>query len=205
MFDEAFRRRFERAATPAARSLARRGLTPNAVTAAAFAVSLGAAGLIALGAPRLGFAVWLLSRVGDGLDGVIARVSGRGSSFGGYLDITLDMTAYSAMVLGFAALYPSYGMAWAAVLTGYVLAITSTLALASAAEREQRLMSATNRGYQFTRGLAEAGETTCVYGFWAFVPSWIGPVAWVWCVLLLATGVMRSRLAWRHLQRQPPS
>jgi len=202
VFDEAFRTRFERAAAPAARSLARRGLTPNAVTASAFVISLCAAGLVAMGAPRLGFAVWLLSRVGDGLDGVIARVSGRGSPFGGYLDITLDMAGYSAMVLGFAVLYPAHGLAWATVVTGYVIAITSTLALASAAERQQRLVSGTNRGYQFTRGLAEAGETTVVYGLWAFVPAWIGPVAWIWCVLLLATGVMRSRLAWRDLGRR---
>ncbi len=205
MFDEAFRRRFERAATPVARGLARRGLTPDAVTAAAFMAALCAAGLVAFGAPRLGFAVWLLSRVGDGIDGVIARVSGRVSPFGGYLDITLDMAGYSAMVLGFAILHPAHGLAWAAVLAGYVLAITSTLALASAAEREQRRVSATNRGYQFTRGLAEAGETTCVYGLWAFVPSWIGPIAWIWCALLVATGLMRSRLAWRDLRRTPPS
>lgn len=205
MFDELVRVRFERVSAPAARGLARLGVSPTGMTAAAFVVSLAAAAVVGAGWPRLGFALWVLSRVGDGLDGVLARVSNRKTPFGGYLDITLDMTAYSAMVLGFAVLHPAHGLLWAAVLAGYVIAITTTLALASAAERAGRPVSATNRTFQFTSGLAEAGETSFVYGAWVFLPGWVGPLGWLWVGILVMTGVQRSWLAWRTLHEGPSS
>lgn len=204
MFDEIVRVRFERVSGPAAQGLARLGVSPTAMTFAAFIVALAAAAVVALGWPRTGFALWILSRIGDGLDGVLARVSNRKSAFGGYLDITLDMTAYSAMVLGFAVLYPSHGIVWAAILAGYVIAITTTLALASAAERGGHALSTTNRTFQFTSGLAEAGETSFVYGVWAFLPGLVAPLAWLWCGILVATGIQRSWLAWRSLSGAPP-
>src|SRR5262245_20914313 len=102
MLDEPFRARFAEAARPLARALAAAGVTANHVTVGAFVVAIAAAVALATGRPRLGLLLWLFSRVGDGLDGVIAREGRTGSPFGGYLDITLDMAAYSAMVIAFA-------------------------------------------------------------------------------------------------------
>ncbi|MEO7133029.1 MAG: CDP-alcohol phosphatidyltransferase family protein, partial [Vicinamibacterales bacterium] len=144
MFDEAFRARFAPASRPVARILLRAGVTANHVTIAAFALAVVAAAMVAGDRPCVGLALWLLSRIGDGLDGVVAREGGLPSSFGGFLDITLDMAAYALMVLGFAALYPEYAVAWAAVLAGYVLVITTTLALSAAATAAARVVSATD-------------------------------------------------------------
>jgi phosphatidylglycerophosphate synthase len=138
--------------------------------------------------------------VGDGLDGALARVTGSTSPFGGFLDITLDMAAYSAMVIGFASLYPQFAVSWTLVLTGYVLAITTTLALSDAARAAERRVSGTDRTFQFTPGITEAGETTVAYIVWALWPEhlawWLG----IWIVALAATGVQRTHLAWRVLR-----
>ena len=88
---------------------------------------------------------------------------------------------------------------WQAILVGYVLAITTTLALSSAAERAARTVAAGDRTFQFTRGLAEAGETTIVYVLWILMPSHVALVGWAWCGLLLATALQRSWMAWRFL------
>ena len=61
MFDERVRSVLPRAVMPIAGVLARAGVSPNAVSAAAFIVSLAAAGLVAAGHPRAGIAVWLVS------------------------------------------------------------------------------------------------------------------------------------------------
>jgi phosphatidylglycerophosphate synthase len=45
-------------------------------------------------------ALIIISRIGDGLDGSVARASAR-TDFGGYLDITLDFVFYGAIPLGF--------------------------------------------------------------------------------------------------------
>lgn len=200
MFDERVRAVLPRTVGPLVRLLARTGVSPNAVSVASFAVSLAAAVLIAFGRPWAGMAVWIVSRAGDALDGILARETGRSSAFGGYLDITLDMAAYSAMVLGFAWAHPDLGIAWAAVLAGYTLAITTTLALSNAAAAMGRSVSGTDRTFQFTTGIAEAGETSAMYVLWVTLPAWLSVLVWLWVALVYLTVVQRSRLAWRVLR-----
>jgi phosphatidylglycerophosphate synthase len=200
VFDEIVRRRLAPALAPAAVRLGRLGVTPNQVTVVTFVVAAFGAALIAAGLTGAGVALWLLSRVGDGLDGVIAREMKQSSSRGGYLDITLDMAAYSLMVIGFAAARPELGIVWPMILLGYVLAITTTLALAAAAERVRRTVSGTDRTFQFTPALAEAGETTIVYVLWYLFPTYVGPIAWVWSGVLILSAIQRSILAWRWLR-----
>lgn len=199
MFDDVVRPLFARVAAPASLALARAGVTPSIVTWAGFILALCAAVAVAAGHPLTGLAFWLPSRVADGFDGVLARATRQQTAFGGYLDITLDMAAYSAMVVAFALLHPAYHALWVAVLAGYVLNITTTLALAAAAAEAHTVLAPGNRSFQFTRGLAEAGEASVVYVLWALVPGAIGLVGWTWCALLAATIVQRTWLAWRRL------
>lgn len=199
MFDELVRARFDAAAGPLARACMAKRVTPLAITWTGLAIAIGASVAIAFGYPLSGLALWLASRIADGLDGVVARQGHTASAFGGFMDITLDMAAYSAMIVGFAVAHPEYAVLWATTLAGYILAVTTTLALAAAAEKQGRLVAPGNRTFQFTRGLAEAGETTVVYAVWCFWPQAIVPVGWAWCALLLASAVERGWLARRAL------
>lgn len=199
MFDESFRQRFQVVLRPIAMQVARSGITPNGVTIVTFTVAVVAALCIAFVHPVVGMAVWLVSRIGDGLDGTLARVTGRTSAFGGVLDITLDMAAYAAIVLAFSYVHPDHAMAWNAVLAGYVLVITTTLALSDAARAAGRSVSDTNRTFQFTPGITEAGETNVIYVVWALWPSAIGWTVWIWVAALVATSAQRLALARRAL------
>ena len=106
MLDEPFRKWMSRTAAAPARVLWRLGATPNQVTVGALIVGLGASVVIGFGAFRVGLALWLASRMLDGYDGILARLSGQESLLGGFLDITCDMLAYSAMAVGFAVAMP---------------------------------------------------------------------------------------------------
>lgn len=199
MIDEPFRRRFAGvAAAPVAR-MARSGITPDALTWTGLGVALVAAWLVARGQPLLGITVWLVSRIIDGVDGLLAREANRTTLYGGYLDITLDMGAYSAMAVGFAASMPELQGRWGLVLVGYVLAITTTLALSSLAERADRQLGG-NRSLQFTPGLAEAGETTAVYVAIAVLPVCARWILDLYIVLLALTAIQRTVLAKRLLR-----
>lgn len=199
MFDDAVRARFGRVATPVARALAGWGVSPTQVTCAGFALAVSGAAAIATHHPWVGLALWLVSRIADGLDGALARASHRQSAFGGYLDITLDMAAYSLMVLAFALVHPTHGVLWSVVLAGYVVNITTTLALAAAAADARHVVAHGNRSFQFTRGLAESGEASVVYVLWTVVPTAIPLVGWTWCLLLGLTASQRTWCAWRML------
>lgn len=200
MLDEPFRARFASVSRPTAAWLTRAGVTANQLTVAAGALGVAAAVLVASGHTWMAMAVWLTGRLADGLDGAVARASATTSPFGAFLDITLDMTAYVAMVLGFAVAYPSVSHAWGWILAGYVLVITSTLALSDAAGRDQRRISGTNRTFQFTPGLVEAGETNVMYVLWALLPEHLPWLTWVWAAALFVTAAQRVALASRLLK-----
>lgn len=179
-------------------ALHRLGVTANTVTVVAALLGLTAAALVATRLTWVGIALWLVSRLLDGYDGMLARLAGQTSLFGGYLDITLDMLAYSAMATGFAIATPADRVLWMLVLLGYVLAITTTLALSSLAEKADRQLGG-DRSIQFTRALAEGGETTVVYVVIALAPSLSRYVLMVWIAMLAATAIQRTVLARRLL------
>lgn len=200
MFDQPFRARFASWARPVAPALGRLGLTPNHITVATFFLALAAATFIAWNWQWIGLAAWLVSRVGDGLDGVLARHVGHPTPFGGYLDITLDMAAYAAMVVGFASLHPELMLAWLAILAGYGTVITTTLALSDAARASGRRVTETDRTFQFTPAVTEAGETTVMYVLWVVFPTHLPWLVWVWVIALGVTCVQRTILAARVLR-----
>ena len=200
MLDEPIRRLMGRVAAGPAVVLHRFGVTPNQLTVAACALALVAASLIAAGRLRTGTLVWLASRILDGYDGLLARHAGSASLFGGYLDITLDMFAYSAMAVGFAVAMPDDWALWLLVLAGYVMSITTTLALSSLLERADRPVGG-NRSMQFTPALAEGGETSVVYVLIGFAPALSRPVLVGWVALLALSMVSRTILARRLLRR----
>jgi CDP-diacylglycerol--glycerol-3-phosphate 3-phosphatidyltransferase len=88
----------ERARRPSAReyqALARNRLiesrlTPNAISLTGLALCLVAAGLIFAEYYFLGGLAFILGSVCDTLDGRYSRMSGKGTSFGAFLDSTLD-------------------------------------------------------------------------------------------------------------------
>lgn len=87
--------------TPVARTLLRWGLTPNAVTIiGTVGVSLGALIFYPMGELFWGTLLMTFFVFSDLIDGLMARISGRSSSFGGFLDSTLDRIQDGAVFLG---------------------------------------------------------------------------------------------------------
>ena len=199
MFDAAVRRLLPPILTPVARMLARVGVTPNALSLTGGLLGVGAGLLVARGFVWSGVIVWLVSRTVDGVDGILARESQQSSAFGGYLDITVDMAAYSAMLLGFAAIHAEGGWVWSTILVGYLLVTTTTLALSSALEHLNAKVPDNDRSIQFTPGFAEAGETTLAYLLFALFPAVVTPIAWLWAGVCYATVIQRTLLARRLL------
>jgi CDP-diacylglycerol--glycerol-3-phosphate 3-phosphatidyltransferase len=95
---------FRRIVEAPARGLIGLGLTPNAVTLAALAISLVLCALLAWTGWLLVFIPLLgLSLLLDALDGPVARLSGRVTKTGGYLDALCDRLADGALCLALAA------------------------------------------------------------------------------------------------------
>ena len=198
MLDGWARRLIDPALVRMASGLAGAGVSANAVTITACVVGLAAAGAIALGHLWLGLAFLLLSRLGDGLDGAVARIKGK-TDFGGYLDIVLDFVFYGAIPVGFAMLDPGANALAACVLVlSFYINGASFLAFAIMAEK--RGLATDARGQKslfFTTGLAEATETIAFFVAFCLFPGWFPILAYVFAAICFYTALSRIVLASR--------
>ncbi len=136
---------------PLARVLNRLKIHPNTLTLLGCLPTIGVGGVLASG--RLTLGGWLLEIIApvDALDGALARLSGRSSRFGAFLDSTLDRVSEGVLYLCLAAHY-----LWHGATTEVLLAFLSLIGAF--------LVS-------YVRARAEAGGFSCKS---AFSPVWNG-------------------------------
>ena len=116
-----------------ARGLARAGLHADHVTLLGFVIGIGAAVAIAFEQFLPGLLLMLASRLCDGIDGALARLTAP-TDRGGFLDITLDFLFYASIPLAFAVARPdANALAAAVLLAAFIGTATSFLAFATLA------------------------------------------------------------------------
>jgi phosphatidylglycerophosphate synthase len=201
MLDGWARKKLDPALDVMAAALARTGVSANAITVVACAIGLVAAAAIAAEAYLLGLILLLVSRLGDGLDGAVAKINGR-TDLGGYLDIVLDFVFYGAIPLGFVLAHPAdNAVAGAVLLFSFYANGASFLAYAIMAEK--RGLETAVRGSKslfFTTGLAEATETIAVFAAFCLFPGWFPQIAYLFAALCLYTALSRILLASRSFR-----
>ena len=101
------------------------GVTPNMVSFAGFALTIGAAALLATGNLRIGGGLLWVAAMFDMVDGTLARVSQNESKFGAFLDSTLDRYSESVTFLGLVVYYANAGDAQTHLLLIFLTLIGS--------------------------------------------------------------------------------
>jgi phosphatidylglycerophosphate synthase len=184
----------------AARRLARHRVPADAVTVAGFLIGIAAAAAIALHAPLTGLVLLLASRLCDGLDGTLARLT-QPTDRGAFLDITLDFLFYASIPLAFAIADPaSNALAAAVLLTAFIGTGSSFLAFASlAGARGLQSLTHPNKGLYYLGGLTEATETLACFALMCLWPQWFAPIAYGFSVLCAVTIATRLVAGWRTL------
>jgi phosphatidylglycerophosphate synthase len=177
-----------------ARGLVRAGIGADAVTLAGFGIGVAAAVAIALQSHSLGLVLLLASRLADGLDGPVARLT-QPTDRGTYLDICLDFLFYASIPLAFAIANPAANALPAAVLLAAFIGTGSSF-LAFAVLAQKRGIASSdypNKGLYYLGGLTEATETLICFGLMCV---WPDKFAW-WaygfaalCALTIATRII---------------
>lgn len=176
------------------------GLTADQVTIIGFIIGIGGAAAIACQHYLIGLLLVLFNRIGDGVDGIIARSEGT-TDRGAFLDICLDFIFYSAVVFGFALADPdNNGLAAAALIFSFIGTGVSFLAFAIMAERRslinQRLP---NKGFYYLGGLAEGTETILFFVLFCLFPSSFPILAWIFAALCLLAAIARIIYGYKTL------
>jgi CDP-diacylglycerol--glycerol-3-phosphate 3-phosphatidyltransferase len=94
---------------PVARVVGRTGISPNAVTLIGTLLNLGVACVLARGHLRIGGILVPLVSLFDALDGTLARLTGKRSRFGAFLDSTMDRFSEAILYLGLLFYYTRFG------------------------------------------------------------------------------------------------
>jgi phosphatidylglycerophosphate synthase len=199
VIDGALRVHKEAVLGPLARRTPRR-VHPTAVTLAGLVPGLGAAAAAAAGRPLLALVLWLVNRLLDGLDGTIARLHGRQSDLGGYLDILADFVVYAAVPLGVAA-GAGDRETWAAVAVMLAAFYVNAISWAYLSAVLERRAEAGGRltTLAMPTGLVEGAETVVLFAFLVAVPAWAVPLAWGIAVGVAVTAAQRVVWAIRTL------
>jgi phosphatidylglycerophosphate synthase len=182
----------------AARGLARAGLHADHVTLIGFAIGVAGALCIAFEQFLAGLILLLASRLCDGIDGALARLTAA-TERGGFLDITLDFLFYASVPLAFALARPAANALPAAVLlAAFVGTATTFLAFATlAAQRGLSSAAYPNKGIYYLGGLTEATETLACFALMCLWPEQFALFAYSFAALCGLTIAMRLWAGWR--------
>jgi phosphatidylglycerophosphate synthase len=198
MFDRALTALIRRPLQAGARGLVALGVSADAVTWLGFALGLAGAVAIALVQPLLGLALVLLSRLLDGLDGAVARLT-QATDRGAFLDITLDFLFYASIPLAFAVADAGANALPAAVLLAAFIGTASSF-LAFAVLAERRGLQSTDyptKGLYYLGGLTEASETLICFALMCLWPAHFAWWAYGFAALCALTVLGRLAAGWR--------
>ena len=214
MMDSRLRPVKDRLLGPVARSPIGR-VDPMVVSGLALALGLASAVSAADGLAVVSVALWLASRLADGIDGTVARETGRASDFGGLVDVVFDTISYAAVPigLGFAVDDRVGWIAVAVALATFYVNSLSWAYLSALLEKRgavHRHASPPTTGARtatstvMPRGLIEGTETIVLFTVALAVPAWSTTVWWTMAVLVAVTTIERLRWARHQLDANAP-
>ena len=188
MFGEWLRSHTRWLVDPIARAISRLGISPNWMTMLGLVANVAVALLIARGYLRVGGVLTILASLFDAFDGALARLSGQTSSFGAFLDSTLDRFSEAVVYLGLLLYYAQQGRRMEVILI-YGTIVGSLMVSYTRARAE-------GLGLQCRVGLLTRAERVCllIIGLIAGIMPWM---LWPLAVLTNVTVVQRVVYVWR--------
>ena len=201
MFDSSLRRFKDRVGTPLAQRMSR--VSPMFISMLALVVGLLATYAAYKGQYIWAFAFWILNRILDGLDGLIARLHQRQSDFGGYVDILTDFAIYAALPIGLVVGSPSSEsyLALIFLLATFYVNTASWMYLAAILEKRAAHAPDTQTTIVMPAGLIGGFETIVAYGIFLLFPAYITILFSIFAALVFVTIIQRFVWARRNVNK----
>jgi archaetidylinositol phosphate synthase len=167
-----------------------RGVTPNHITVAAFAVGVATGPLAASGYSAAAVAALWFSGLLDVLDGSLARLTRRSSPWGTTMDIVFDRLVEISVILGLAYRYPHSQIAMLWLMGSIIFSMTVFLTVGALAEKQSI------KSFYYQAGLMERTEGFVLFSLMLLVPGYLVILTWLFVVLETFTGLQRFREAY---------
>jgi len=191
MFDTRARQIIDPPLNSLGQQIASFGVSANLVTLVGLGFGIVAAVTIAFGATYIALIPLLLSRLADGLDGAVARATGK-TDFGGYLDIVCDFLFYGLVPMAFVWMEPQNAASGAFLLASFYFNGASFLGYAILAEKHGLETKAQGiKSLYYSNGLLEGTETIVFFVLLCLFPSAFPVLAWIFGGLCFVTATLR--------------
>jgi CDP-diacylglycerol---glycerol-3-phosphate 3-phosphatidyltransferase len=170
--------------------LAERGFTPNAATYTGFILTAISAAVLATGSFRLGgFLLWGAALF-DMVDGALARISRQSSTFGAFLDSTLDRYSEAVTFLALAFFYSRHTSTRLELVLIFVILVGSMMVSYTKARAEGLQI-------EVKAGWLQRPERMFIL-IAGLILGWLEPVLWLLAILTNVTAVQRIyEVYWR--------
>ncbi len=171
--------------TPLIKALTRWGIHPNSLTVAGFVITSTAAAALIKGNLRTGGLLILLGGLCDGIDGNLARSSGKASRFGALFDSAMDRYSEFVMFLGIAAYFVP--------IKDYFSLAATFFALCGSIMVSYTRARAESLGFESKAGMLQRAERIVFLGFGALIHPVVFKLS-LWLVAILANLTALQRL-----------
>jgi len=203
MFDLLTREHKERLLAPLAGLVM--NVEPNLLSCMGFGIGIMCAFLAACSCYKLALLCWICNRIVDGVDGVVARQSGKVTEFGGYLDIIFDFIVYGLVPVGLAISSPSYFtyLMLSVMLVTFFVNAAGLFLLSAILEKNNAGASSRNEmtGVTMVPALVEGTETVFMYSLFLLVPSCMSCLFALFAIGVGITIAQRLMFAYQTLDK----
>lgn len=194
MLRKAIYPKIESVLNAAASFLQSKGFTPNQLTYAGMGLNFIAGWIYMAGLLPLGGLLLLIAGLGDMLDGPLARVSGKASRFGAFLDSVVDRYSDFFLFGGLAAYFAVTGQ------TGFFLLIMGTIAGAFVTSytkaRSENFIASCSTGF------LERPERIILLAVGTIFTGLLGFVLWILFIGTNATAIQRILFTRKQLDSE---
>lgn len=177
---------------PVIRGLVRAGVTPNAITVFGFVLAVATAVLAGFQQWIAAGIVFVIGSFSDMFDGSVARMSGKATRFGAFLDSNLDRLGEGLVLGGIGVAMAHEGRTWAVAVT--FIALAGSFLVSYTRARAEGLGIDSNKGGLFSRT-----ERLVLVGIAIFLGGWGITIEVVMTILAVGTLLtFAQRLSYVH-------
>ena len=194
MFTDWLRKLFGGLAERVARIFGGLGLSPNALTVIGCLLTIGVAAIIGSGRFLPGGLLLIVTEAFDFIDGTLARIQGKKTKYGSFLDSTLDRVSDSAVLTALAWHYLAQGQDLPVLLA--LVAIFGSMLVSYTRARAEII------GVDCRVGLLTRVERSAILVV-ALVLNLVVPALWILAVGTVATAIHRMVYVYLQVRDQP--
>lgn len=185
MIDSRWSKKFSPMIVGLAKVLVACNIKPTMLTILAFLVGLLSAVCIGIAQPLLAILFLWFSGLLDVMDGSVARLTGKSSRLGAYIDLISDRMVEAAVIIGFAFSYPEHSFSYLIFFAAVIFNFSTFLAAAA-------LFKNTGvKSVHYDVGIAERTETFIVFTLMIVLPQYIFQILMAFNLIIFLTGILR--------------